>query len=156
MHPQATMIKNLPYRVDCRVLHPRRLSTTRISMSKRNETAEERAARKELVKQQKAEKKARREGHVDAAYGRKECTLCEEPKDLLIRWSLAPIIHQITHSFNQMTHASWPSCELHSCSKSLFLALLYHLLGAANGPCCAKQMRPSIGQLGKYWSWVNL
>lgn len=54
-------------------------------MSKRNETPEERAARKEAVKQQKAEKKARREGHVDEAYGRKSCTLCEQPKDLLIR-----------------------------------------------------------------------
>lgn len=54
-------------------------------MSKRNETAEERAARKELVKQQKAEKKARREGHVDESYGQKQCTMCEQSKDLLIR-----------------------------------------------------------------------
>ena len=54
-------------------------------MSKRNETPEERAARKEAVKQQKAEKKARREGHVDEGYGQKLCTVCDKPKDLLIR-----------------------------------------------------------------------
>ena len=61
-------------------------------MSKRNETAEDRAARKELVKQQKAEKKARREGHVDESYGQKQCTLCEQPKDLLIRCYADPFL----------------------------------------------------------------
>lgn len=64
----------------------RRISTAFVPMSKRNETAEERAARKEMVKQQKAEKKARREGHVDESYGQKPCTRCEQPKDLLIRF----------------------------------------------------------------------
>ena len=58
-------------------------------MSKRNETLEERAARKAEVKQQKAEKKARREGHVEEDYGRKPCTLCQQSKDLLIRWEKA-------------------------------------------------------------------
>ena len=61
-------------------------------MSKRNETLEERAARKAEVKQQKAEKKARREGYVEVDYGRKPCTLCQQPKDLLIRCDKA-ILH---------------------------------------------------------------
>ena len=52
----------------------------------RNETPEQRAARKEQVKQQKADKRARREGHVPDSYGQKLCTLCQQHKDLLIRW----------------------------------------------------------------------
>lgn len=51
----------------------------------RNETREERAARKELVKTQKAEKRARREGHGPEDYGQKACGLCHQQKDLLIR-----------------------------------------------------------------------
>ena len=51
----------------------------------RNETPEQRAARKEQVKQQKADKRARREGHVPESYGQKLCTLCQQQKDLLIR-----------------------------------------------------------------------
>jgi len=54
-------------------------------MSKRTESAEERSLRKELVKQQKAEKKARREGRGEEGYGQKPCTLCHQQKDLLIR-----------------------------------------------------------------------
>lgn len=51
----------------------------------RNESREERAARKELVKKEKAEKRARREGHVPEGYGQKPCDLCHQLKDLLIR-----------------------------------------------------------------------
>lgn len=57
-------------------------------MSKRNESQEERATRKNLVKQQKSDKKARREGRLDDNYGQKPCTLCDEQKDLLIRCGL--------------------------------------------------------------------
>jgi hypothetical protein len=55
------------------------------AMPKRNESLEERAIRKELVKQQKVEKKARREGRGGEEYGQKACTLCNQRKDLLIR-----------------------------------------------------------------------
>ena len=41
--------------------------------------------RKAVVKEEKAEKRRRREGHVDDAFGQKPCDLCETPKDLLIR-----------------------------------------------------------------------
>ena len=51
----------------------------------RNETPEQRKARKEEVKAQKAEKRARREGHVPDDYGQKSCSVCKEQKDLLIR-----------------------------------------------------------------------
>lgn len=51
----------------------------------RNETREERVARKELVKKEKAEKRARREGHVPEEYGQKPCGLCHQKRDLLIR-----------------------------------------------------------------------
>ena len=51
----------------------------------RNETPEQRAARKEQIKAQKADKRARREGHVPHEYGQKQCSLCNQLKDLLIR-----------------------------------------------------------------------
>ncbi|KAL0036255.1 hypothetical protein WJX79_010383 [Trebouxia sp. C0005] len=51
----------------------------------RNETPEQRAARKEQIKAQKADKRARREGHVPDEYGQKQCSLCDQLKDLLIR-----------------------------------------------------------------------
>lgn len=51
----------------------------------RNETPEQRAARKEQIKAQKADKRARREGHVPDEYGQKQCSLCNQLKDLLIR-----------------------------------------------------------------------
>lgn len=53
-------------------------------MSKRSETPEERKARKEAVKQQKAARRAQREG-ADTEVGRKPCDLCSQPKDTLIR-----------------------------------------------------------------------
>ena len=51
----------------------------------RNETPEQRKARKEEVKAQKADKRARREGHVPDNYGQKPCSICKQQKDLLIR-----------------------------------------------------------------------
>ena len=51
----------------------------------RNETPEQRKARKEEVKAQKADKRARREGHVPDDYGQKPCSVCKQQKDLLIR-----------------------------------------------------------------------
>ena len=51
----------------------------------RNETPEQRKARKEEVKAQKADKRARREGHVPDDYGQKPCSICKQQKDLLIR-----------------------------------------------------------------------
>lgn len=51
----------------------------------RNETREQRAARKEEVKKEKAEKRARREGYIPEGYGQKDCDLCQQKKDLLIR-----------------------------------------------------------------------
>ena len=51
----------------------------------RNETPEQRKARKDEVKAQKAEKRARREGHVPDDYGQKPCSVCKQQKDLLIR-----------------------------------------------------------------------
>ena len=51
----------------------------------RKETPEQRAARKEQIKAQKADKRARREGHVPDEYGQKQCSLCNQLKDLLIR-----------------------------------------------------------------------
>lgn len=51
----------------------------------RNETPEQRTARKEQIKAQKADKRARREGHVPDEYGQKQCSLCNQLKDLLIR-----------------------------------------------------------------------
>lgn len=62
------------------------------AMSKRNESGEERAIRKDLVKQQKAEKKARREGKGGEGYGQKPCTLCHQEKDLLIRHAKYPSV----------------------------------------------------------------
>lgn len=55
------------------------------TMALRNETLEQRASRKEQVKLQKADKRARREGHIPDDYGQKPCTLCKQQKDLLIR-----------------------------------------------------------------------
>lgn len=52
----------------------------------RNETREQRAARKEEVKREKAEKRARREGYIPEGYGQKDCDLCQQKKDLLIRY----------------------------------------------------------------------
>lgn len=55
-------------------------------MSKRNESKEERAARKEAVKRAKAVRRARREGtHQDPDAGRKHCDVCHGAKDMLIR-----------------------------------------------------------------------
>lgn len=51
----------------------------------RNETPEQRKARKEEIKAQKADKRARREGHVPDDYGQKPCNICKQQKDLLIR-----------------------------------------------------------------------
>lgn len=51
----------------------------------RNETPEQRKARKDEVKAQKADKRARREGHVPDDFGQKPCSVCKEQKDLLIR-----------------------------------------------------------------------
>lgn len=51
----------------------------------RNETPEQRKARKEEIKAQKADKRARREGHVPDDYGQKPCSICMQQKDLLIR-----------------------------------------------------------------------
>ena len=63
-----------------------RAHATRLRASAlRNETPEQRAARKEQVKAQKADKRARREGHVPDDYGQKQCNLCNQQKDLLIR-----------------------------------------------------------------------
>lgn len=65
--------------------------TTRVHLGRvmatalRNETPEQRAARKEQIKAQKADKRARREGHVPDEYGQKQCSLCDQLKDLLIR-----------------------------------------------------------------------
>lgn len=65
---------------------PSRTSPKRLMASAlRNETPEQRKARKDEVKAQKAEKRARREGHVPDDYGQKPCSLCEQQKDLLIR-----------------------------------------------------------------------
>lgn len=55
------------------------------TMALRNETLEQRASRKEQIKLQKADKRARREGHIPDDYGQKPCTLCKQQKDLLIR-----------------------------------------------------------------------
>ena len=74
---------------------------TAAAKSKRNETAEERAARKELVKQQKAEKKARREGKGEEGYGQKPCSLCHQQKDLLIRHACR--IHKRAYSAANFT-----------------------------------------------------
>ncbi|KXZ51289.1 hypothetical protein GPECTOR_13g776 [Gonium pectorale] len=54
-------------------------------MARRNESEEERAARKAAVKAAKAEKRAERQGQGDPAKGQKPCTLCSRPRDLLIR-----------------------------------------------------------------------
>lgn len=51
----------------------------------RNESSEERAARKALVKEEKAARRARKEGNVPEEYGQKNCELCSKLKDLLIR-----------------------------------------------------------------------
>ena len=56
----------------------------------RNETPEQRKARKEEVKAQKADKRARREGHVPEDYGQKACSICKQQKDLLIRCEQTP------------------------------------------------------------------
>ncbi|GLC46281.1 hypothetical protein PLESTF_001774700 [Pleodorina starrii] len=56
-----------------------------IIMARRNETDEERAARKAATKAAKAEKRAERQGLGDPAKGRKPCSLCGRPRDLLIR-----------------------------------------------------------------------
>lgn len=63
----------------------RTLQRTKMASALRNETPEQRKARKEEVKAQKADKRARREGHVPDDYGQKSCTLCKQQKDLLIR-----------------------------------------------------------------------
>ncbi|KAI7836220.1 hypothetical protein COHA_009901 [Chlorella ohadii] len=57
-------------------------------MGRRGETEEERRARKEAVKQQKAARRLQREGavqQVDPDFGRKPCDLCSGLKDTLIR-----------------------------------------------------------------------
>ncbi|KAK9799823.1 hypothetical protein WJX73_005191 [Symbiochloris irregularis] len=54
-------------------------------MALRNESKEDRAARKQAVKEVKAAKKERKQGIIPEDYGQKECTLCQKKVDLLIR-----------------------------------------------------------------------
>lgn len=79
LHKVPLLCKQLPT-LTARA-HPGRVMTSAL----RNETPEQRAARKEQIKAQKADKRARREGHVPDEYGQKQCSLCIQLKDLLIR-----------------------------------------------------------------------
>lgn len=63
----------------------RTLNRRPMASALRNETPEQRKARKEEVKAQKADKRARREGHIPDDYGQKSCSICKQQKDLLIR-----------------------------------------------------------------------
>ncbi|KAK9828493.1 hypothetical protein WJX72_000316 [[Myrmecia] bisecta] len=54
-------------------------------MARQGESEEDRAARKATKKQLKAERRAVREGRPPETYGQKECDLCHQLKDLLIR-----------------------------------------------------------------------
>ena len=66
-------------------------AATVVSMARdRNESPEDRAARKALVKEEKAARRARREGDVPDDYGQKNCELCHKMKDLLIRSATPP------------------------------------------------------------------
>ena len=58
-------------------------------MALRNESKEERAARKEATKQEKAAKRERKQGNIPEDYGQKECDLCQRKRDLLIRYCAA-------------------------------------------------------------------
>ena len=64
---------------------PQVISRRAMASALRNETLEQRKARKDEIKAQKADKRARREGHVPDYYGQKPCSLCKHKKDLLIR-----------------------------------------------------------------------
>ena len=80
------VLKKLSSSPLCKCQRAHRLRMTQAQASnKRNETPEQRAARKEHVKQEKAQKRARRQGEVEEGYGSKDCSLCHSSKDLLIR-----------------------------------------------------------------------
>ncbi|GIL56805.1 hypothetical protein Vafri_12105 [Volvox africanus] len=61
-------------------------------MARRNETEEERAARKAATKAAKSAKRAELQGCGDPGKGRKPCTLCSRPRDLLIRCQVDPTL----------------------------------------------------------------
>lgn len=55
---------------------------------KRGETEEERRARKEAVKAQKAQRRLQRQGQQEPDVGRKPCDLCQRMADTLIRCTI--------------------------------------------------------------------
>ena len=61
------------------------IQTSALAMALRNESKEERAARKQAIKEEKAAKRERKQGIVPEDYGQKPCDLCEKQSDLLIR-----------------------------------------------------------------------
>lgn len=54
-------------------------------MARRNETAEDKEQRKAAKKAAKEQKRLKRQGLADPGVGQKQCTLCDRPRDLLIR-----------------------------------------------------------------------
>jgi len=56
-----------------------------VCMGKHGESQEQRAERKAAVKATKASKRLTKSGQGDPGVGRKPCTLCDKPRDLLIR-----------------------------------------------------------------------
>jgi hypothetical protein len=55
-------------------------------MARQNEGAEEREQRKAAKKATKEQQRLKREGRAGPGVGQKPCTLCDRPRDLLIRW----------------------------------------------------------------------
>lgn len=92
-----------------RLRHCRALT---VAMALRNESKEERAARKQAVKAEKAAKRERKQGIIPDDYGQKECSLCQKNVDLLIRRA-----HQIPSETDS-------SKQLYSSNKTTYLGAI--------------------------------